>query len=412
MKAHLKLKKNKFKIILLFCFTEIPVDPKSNTISMNIVRKYDAKRTFKNLHEEFETKFNTRYMVNGKFNPPHSCSPSKLPEFNWYNQEKIIDIRELFEVSKRPQKIVIFIRGAPGSGKSYLSNLIARKELENGGSRENLKVLSVDKFFENEKFREIENMKYEKYIEVNLNENAINDYMEKLSKELETIVNYDENNYSFIIVDGDFCELKYYERMWNIAVNECGYAGYVIELNQDDSICLFYNIHGWNKEFVLLKNQKMREIQSPDNHQLVDPEYLYEFKYVNNESGNIFTINNDIEISDESDEENEAGFYDVASKWDTVDVDKFERMDGTKNKVLHHLTMDDYLQMNEWTMRPSTSTGKKRVRWADIEEKKAQEREREIGFIVGQTDWNRIMKDTDGKSALEKTKYIESRWKN
>ncbi len=46
------------------------------------------------------------------------------------------------------------------------------------------------------------------------------------------------------------------------------------------------------------------------------------------------------------------------------------------------------------------------VRWADIEEKKSQDRAREIGFVVGQTDWNKIMDDNYAQNALNKTKYI------
>lgn len=49
----------------------------------------------------------------------------------------------------------------------------------------------------------------------------------------------------------------------------------------------------------------------------------------------------------------------------------------------------------------------KQVRWADIEEKRTQDKMRAIGFVVGQTDWNRIMDPTGGSSALTKIKYIE-----
>lgn len=157
----------------------------------------------------------------------------------------------------------------------------------------------------------------------------------------------------------------------------------------------------------------MREIPTPSSHTLIEPECLYnEYKYDLNPEGDIFVVDVKPEdISDDDSDSDDATTKLMASKWDTTESDKYERMDGTKNKTLHHGTMDEYLQMNEWTMRPSKS-GKKRVRWADIEEKKAQEREREIGFIVGHTDWNRIVNDTDGKSALEKTKYIEPRRKN
>jgi len=46
------------------------------------------------------------------------------------------------------------------------------------------------------------------------------------------------------------------------------------------------------------------------------------------------------------------------------------------------------------------------VRWADLVERKEQEKMRAIGFVVGQTDWNRMMDPTFGGGALTKTKYI------
>lgn len=68
--------------------------------------------------------------------------------------------------------------------------------------------------------------------------------------------------------------------------------------------------------------------------------------------------------------------------------------------------MEDYLQLDDW--KPTTAKpGKKTVRWADIEESRQQEKMRAIGFVVGQTDWNRMTDPTMGSSALTQTKYIE-----
>ena len=48
------------------------------------------------------------------------------------------------------------------------------------------------------------------------------------------------------------------------------------------------------------------------------------------------------------------------------------------------------------------------VRWADLEEKKTQNRRRDLGFIVGQTqrDWDRITDDQFAEKALNQTKYF------
>lgn len=82
-------------------------------------------------------------------------------------------------------------------------------------------------------------------------------------------------------------------------------------------------------------------------------------------------------------------------------------MDGI-SKPLRPPTIEDYLQADEYLSSfEEVVPGKKRVRWADIEEKKAQEKMRAIGFVVGQTDWNRMMDPTDGQAALTKTKFID-----
>lgn len=46
------------------------------------------------------------------------------------------------------------------------------------------------------------------------------------------------------------------------------------------------------------------------------------------------------------------------------------------------------------------------VRWADLEERQEQEKMRAIGFVVGQTDWSRMMDPTYGENKLTQTKYI------
>lgn len=46
------------------------------------------------------------------------------------------------------------------------------------------------------------------------------------------------------------------------------------------------------------------------------------------------------------------------------------------------------------------------MRWADIEERREQDKQRAIGFVVGQTNWDNILGTNDGSEALNKIKYI------
>ena len=48
------------------------------------------------------------------------------------------------------------------------------------------------------------------------------------------------------------------------------------------------------------------------------------------------------------------------------------------------------------------------VRWADVEERREIEQEKRLGFIVGRTNWDRIVNDEDHMTAtaLTKTKFF------
>jgi len=93
-------------------------------------------------------------------------------------------------------------------------------------------------------------------------------------------------------------------------------------------------------------------------------------------------------------------------------------LDGTTEKAIkrlaEHHNIDDWLELSKDTPSRSErpSNGKKRVRWADLEERKAQMKMRNIGFVVGQTNWNRMLDPTDGSAALTKTKIIPNRFQN
>lgn len=375
------------------------------------------------IHEEFRARLKQRLMVNGMFIEKNVEPPSKLPEFNWHNRD-IVDIREILHEpgrTSRPDKIMIVLRGVPGSGKTFLAGLIERKEVE-AGNRDQFKLLTIDEYFEREEIRKYVDKAgaacQEKFRKYDMEMAMLDNYMQYVMQNLTQIAQTAE--FKFIVVDADCCDLHFYNQMYAIAEAN-GYAGYTIELNQDDDICLQYNDHQRDKDEIVRKNKIMKSNPTPDQHTLLDPECLYEeFQYQLDDESVFLDEDVRMEVSDDDseevvDEDEEKNMFGplknatTKSKWDD-DADGsevvIERLDGTRNKTFERLTMADYLQTeDEWTMRPSTS-GKKRVRWADIEEKKAQGRLREIGFIVGQTDWNRMTDTSDGKSALEKTKFI------
>jgi len=104
-----------------------------------------------------------------------------------------------------------------------------------------------------------------------------------------------------------------------------------------------------------------------------------------------------------------------ASKWEIMDKEeKLARLDGTSEKVKKHLashsTIEDWLETGEDFNKP-VEEGKKRVRWADIAERQANIRAKEIGFVVGKTNWDNFL---DGNKAADKaltmTKVIPNRF--
>jgi predicted kinase len=406
--------------------------PLKSALKVSAITSFDessaANIETKSCEKEFLSRLKQPLMVRGEIVNKNLKPPAKLPEFNWHNRESV-DIRDILEEpgrSFRPEKIVIVLRGVPGSGKTFLAWLIERKEIEKR-NRAQFKLLTIDKYFETEEQREIVDVKgvtrRESFRKYDYDASKLGSYMSELVKELKEITQ--GGHQKFIIVDADCCDLLFYNQFFEIAQSN-GYAGYAIELNQDQEICLKYNDHKRDQSEIIEKVRIMENVQTPASHTLLDPEYLYgEYTYElekpsrDEEKVNVSDIGSDEEFGDE-DEVAEAAFGPLkkspttSSKWDD-DADGsdvvIDRLDGTKNKTFERLTIAEYLQNDdEWTMRSSKS-GKKRVRWADIEEKKNQERMRDIGFIVGQTDWKRMTDTSDGKSALEKTKYIEPRKK-
>lgn len=76
----------------------------------------------------------------------------------------------------------------------------------------------------------------------------------------------------------------------------------------------------------------------------------------------------------------------------------------------HHSSINEWLDIDS---SDTKDTGKKRVRWADIEERRKQVKQRDIGFVVGQTNWKRLMDPNEGtQEALERTKIIPNRFEN
>ncbi|KAL7300023.1 hypothetical protein TKK_0007331 [Trichogramma kaykai] len=310
----------------------------------------------------------------------------------------------------RPPKIAIILRGPPGSGKSYVAKLIKDKEVAEGGSAP--RILSIDDYFlvekddssGDEKKDGIDEMEY-KYEEAMEPE-----YVNHLNKAFKK--NVTDGYFNFIILDSINEKISDYEELWSFAKTK-GFKVYVCEMEMDIQICLKRNIHNRSEDEV---NRIVDYFEpTPSHHHKLDitsllQEHTIEDVEMEDVQENSPKGDNDQDqepsSSKDDEKEDDATEEEGVSKWEKMETeDKLDRLDGLTKKHDAKPTMEEFLQVPDYYDTEDTS-GKKRVKWADLEERKQQDKMRAVGFVIGQTNWNRMMDPTGGSSALTQTKYI------
>ncbi|KZC11664.1 YLP motif-containing protein 1 [Dufourea novaeangliae] len=309
----------------------------------------------------------------------------------------------------RPPKIAIILRGPPGSGKSFVAKLIKDREVEQGGSAP--RILSLDDYFlvekeiestdDNGKKVTVKDMVYE------YEEAMEQSYITSLVKAFKK--NITDGFFSFIILDCINEKICDYEEMWSFAKTK-GFKVYVCEMEMDLQICLKRNIHNRTEDEI---NRIIDYFEpTPSYHQKLDvnsmlqDQAIEEVHMEDSEETQEKVPSPQNEDSQDSQEDTQDGVG--VSKWERMEAeDKLDRLDGLARKKNEGKvqTMKDFLQVPDYYNMEDTS-GKKRVRWADLEERKEQEKMRAVGFVVGHTNWDRMMDPTKGGSALTRTKYI------
>ncbi|XP_053608288.1 YLP motif-containing protein 1-like isoform X4 [Plodia interpunctella] len=333
-----------------------------------------------------------------------SIHSKKSKDFDDKNpRQHIVMIDDILEPpgrDMRPAKIVIILRGPPGSGKSYLAKLIRDREAEYGGTA---RIMSIDDYFMQEgemeetdpatgKIVKKPSLKYE--YDSKLEETYVNSLKRAFKRSCT------DGYFSFLIYDAVNDHLRCYADIWNYA-RQNGFQAYVCTMELDASVCHKRNIH--NRSLEDIEVISARFFPTPPHHIQLDPTTLLQSAAIT--EVHMEDVDDDDVIMEDVQDEVETVF---TSKWEKMDdADKLARLDGTSKPLRpSQLSMEDYLQLDDW--QPSKSQpGKKSVRWADIEERRQQEKMRAIGFVVGQTDWNRMTDPTMGSSALTQTKYIE-----
>ncbi|KAM3917952.1 YLP motif-containing protein 1 [Leptodactylus fuscus] len=335
--------------------------------------------------------------------------PEKKPE-----TKNVDDLLKKPGRENRPDRIVVIMRGLPGSGKTHVAKLIRDKEVEYGGSAP--RVLSLDDYFMTEvekveKDPETGKKVTRKVMEYEYEPEMEDTYRSGMLKTFKKTL--DDGFFPFIILDSVHDRVRQFEQFWSAAKTK-GFEVYLAEISADIQTCAKRNVHGHKLKEIskmsdnwepaprhmirldirsLLQDAAIEEVEMEDSEPNAEPEQ---------------------EVKKEAleEEESERGYL-PKSKWemDTSEA-KLDKLDGLKTRKRDWESMagcmEDYLQLPDDYDSRESAPGKKRVRWADLEEKKDADRKRAIGFIVGQTDWEKIT-DKSGhlaERALNRTKYI------
>ncbi|XP_043284226.1 uncharacterized protein ZAP3 [Venturia canescens] len=335
--------------------------------------------------------------------PPVTMELPKTPNFTMIDDLLCLPGRQ-----NRPPKIVVILRGPPGSGKSFVAKLIKDKEVEQGGSAP--RILSLDDYFLTEKEIESEDGNGKK----TTTKDMVYEYEEAMEPSYITSLvkafkkNITDGFFNFIILDSINEKISDYEEMWSFAKTK-GFRVYVCEMEMDVQVCLKRNIHNRTEEEINRivdyfeptpsYHQKL-DVTSMLQEEAIEEVHMEDSQEVQPES----TSGNDDSQDSQEDPQASAG----VSKWEIMEAeDKLDRLDGLAKRKNDGKpqTMEDFLQVAEDYNTDDTS-GKRRVRWADLEERKEQEKMRAVGFVVGQTNWDRMMDPTNGGSALTRTKFF------
>ncbi|XP_078344222.1 uncharacterized protein LOC144629860 isoform X2 [Oculina patagonica] len=335
--------------------------------------------------------------------PPHpeeGRHPSEAPRVE--KKPETVPVESILDPpgrESRPDRIVIILRGPPGSGKTHVARLIKDKEVSYGAHAP--RILALDDYFLMEVEKSEQDPDTGKKVKKKVTEYVYEEEMEEayrtslfksFTKTLE------DGFFPVVIVDAIHDKVEHFEKYWSHAKQK-GFEVYVAELMADAHACAKRNSH--NRTFEDINKMVAAWEETPVHHLRLDVRSLLQDAVITevemeaaDESAAV-ADEGQMETQEQLDEDESEIQVPTRSKWEDMEPaeDKLNKLDGIrplKGKRKREESPpfplsddDDPYDEREEDMR----IGKKRVRWADLEEKKQMEHRRRIGFCIG-TDWS------------------------
>ncbi|CAJ0949364.1 unnamed protein product [Ranitomeya imitator] len=214
--------------------------------------------------------------------------PEKKPE-----TKNVDDLLKKPGRGNRPDRIVVIMRGLPGSGKTHVAKLIRDKEVEYGGSAP--RVLSLDDYFMTEvekveKDPESGKKVVKKVMEYEYEPEMEDTYRCGMLKSFKKTL--DDGFFPFIILDSIHDRVRHFEQFWSAAKTK-GFEVYLAEIAADTQTCAKRNVHGRSLKDLnkmadsweaaprhmmrldirsLLQDAAIEEVEMEDSEPSADPE--------------------------------------------------------------------------------------------------------------------------------------------